>query len=113
MTNTTVIRVRRKHVPEYSLIKTRKSKSMWNQHSYWTMLDSIHKDCYVESEETGQYGIVVDIIREYNGIPCCLKVNVVTTNESGVEIQYYDYIPVDRVSFFEPADYISEYECYG
>lgn len=70
--------------------------------SYRNMLDNIHKGCYIESESTNQHGTVVDIIKNKYKIPVCIK--VLYKNEEDWKT-YYDYISVDRISFYEPYDF--------
>lgn len=63
--------------------------------SYRNMLDNIRKGCSVESESTGQGGVVESVIRNKYGVPVCIKVRY-------GEDDSVDYISADRVSFWEP-----------
>ena len=69
--------------------------------SYRNMLDNIHLGCYIESESTGQYGDVVKILNNKHGVPVCIKVSY--ENDDGKK--HYDYISVDRISFYEPCSH--------
>ncbi len=69
--------------------------------SYRNMLDNIHKGCYVEAESTKQGGTVVQIIRNKSKVPVCVKVLIGTDASK----KFYDYISVDRISFYEPYSY--------
>lgn len=70
---------------------------------YRAMLDYIAPKCYVESESTGQYGTVIKIIRNRNGLPVCVKVKCkVPICENNKTTTITDYISIDRISFFEP-----------
>lgn len=75
--------------------------------SYRNMLDNIHKGCYVEAGSTGQAGTVISIIKNKDRIPVCVKVSYKEENDK----TYYDYISVDRISFYEPYSYsVPDYE---
>lgn len=77
--------------------------------SYRNMLNNIHIGCYIEAESTGQGGDVIEIIRDKNQIPVCIKVSYKPENSKRA-IQ--DYISVDRISFYEPYDFVVSNEEY-
>lgn len=56
----------------------------------------------IESEITGQFGVVVGIIRSKDGVPVCYKVWCRATDEGNGGC--FDYIAADRVTLCEPCD---------
>ncbi len=71
---------------------------------YRAMLDYIAPKCYVEAESTAQYGTIVKVIRNRNGLPVCVKVKCEVYINDNKTITVDDYISIDRISFFEPYD---------
>lgn len=79
------------------------------------MLDYIKPGCYVETapDASGdiQGGTVTKVIRDMYKVPVCIQVSN-GTSPSGRK--KYDYISVERITFFEPYDeYCSPMEYYG
>lgn len=97
--------MRRKTKPDFSDIMKMHGFTQSNA-DYRNMLDNIHLQCYVESDnvnDLSQGGSVEKIIRNKYGIPVCFKVRC------GGDI---DYISADRVTFWEPYDHYSSNEEY-
>ena len=104
--------VKRKSKPDWESLMSMCSNNMSNG-SYRNMLDNVHPGCYVEAESTMQGGTVVGVIRDKSGVPACFKVkyvrgvgdDYVDGDEDCAEIEGFDYIPVDRITFYEPFSY--------
>ena len=75
--------------------------------TYRNMLDNIHVGCWVESSSTSQYGTVKKIIRNKFKVPVCVQV---AYEDPDSEKEKTDYISLDRVTFYEPSNYVPDEE---
>lgn len=69
------------------------------------MLDYLKPGCYVETKADSagdiQGGTVSKVIRDMYKVPVCVQV----TREKGAgDRNKYDYIAINRITFFEPYD---------
>lgn len=78
-----------------------RTDSLWKRQ----MLDNLDVNCYVETAKDAdgyaQSGTIKKVLRDQFGIPACVQIT--RNNAEGK----YEYISVDRITFWEPYDHIN------
>lgn len=92
----------RKNIEETDCIQKCESRQFLKNVSYKCLLRDVKVGWYVESHSTNQYGKVVEIIKNRDGVPVCLKVKGKQKPQEEWEY-FYDYISIDRVTVFQES----------
>lgn len=97
--------------PEWEDLKGMTSRNMSNA-AFRNMLDNAHPGCYVETPGGRQGGTIEEIIRDRYGMPACFKVRYPVRSEGEDTVTGIDYIPVDRIHFYEPYSFAVPNDAY-
>lgn len=92
-----------KNQPDYDYIMSLESFRMDNS-QFRNMLHNVEPGCYVQCEQTNQYGDIVKIFRNRDKVPVCFKVK----GRDGI-----DYIAAEQVTYWEPRRFCMPDDFYS
>lgn len=107
-------RVKKRSIPDLDKLVQRRGGKLLGDLAYRRLLDNIDEKCYVEAEDTGQFGEVVKVYRDKYGIPAAVEVEYTIyddeTEENGITGR--DCIALPEITFWEPFDHDAPNEDY-